>query len=186
MKKIALALALVVYLSSLTGCGCFRRVRGTLCRGAICGTQSAPLLSRVAAPAPAPIVVSPPAPIVAAPPVVRAPVCQPRCVQPQVVVPSCQPCTPYCQCQPPVCEPCYTGYGGDCGCSSYAGDCGCSSYGGDCGCSGYGGDCGCHGDVPFGIDVQDGEYFGGIESNDSGWETTPTEAGEEIDPGPGE
>ncbi|MEN0110254.1 MAG: hypothetical protein AAF805_05985 [Planctomycetota bacterium] len=58
MKKTALLLAVAVTATSLTGCGCFRRMRDALCRGAYCGAPT------VAAPAP----VAPVMPLAACPP----------------------------------------------------------------------------------------------------------------------
>ncbi len=178
MKKIALLMVVVVYAASLTGCGCFRRVRGTLCRGAFCGTRSAPVLTPVRAPAPVPVVIPQQAPIVAAPQFVM-----PAPIQPQIIpyAPQCQclPSEPTCGFDAPVCEPSYSGYGGDCGC--YGGESGYSGFGEQGGCSS------CNGS-PYGIEVPAGEYLGGIEErNDSGWkQEVPTEA-ENIgsDPEPG-
>ena len=55
MKKMLALLVVATVATSLTGCGCCRRLRDTICRGAYCGTAA-------------------PAPIVAPPPVVTAPV----------------------------------------------------------------------------------------------------------------
>ncbi|MEQ8849540.1 hypothetical protein [Botrimarina sp.] len=57
MKRNVIALCVVTTLvTSTTGCGCFRRLRDTICRGARCGAPAA-----VAAPAPVvqPIAVAP-------------------------------------------------------------------------------------------------------------------------------
>lgn len=45
MKKILALLVVVVVLPSLTGCGCCRRLRDRLCRGAYCGAVAAPLVA---------------------------------------------------------------------------------------------------------------------------------------------
>jgi len=42
----------------------------------------------------------------------------------------------------------------------------------------------CNSGAPFGINVPDGEYLGGIETSDSGWGNTPTDAGNATDPSP--
>lgn len=58
MKKNALMLLVVaVTVTSLTGCGCCRRLRDTLCRGAYCGGPAAALTAPAAPPvmAPAPL-----------------------------------------------------------------------------------------------------------------------------------
>ncbi|TWT88977.1 hypothetical protein Mal64_24680 [Pseudobythopirellula maris] len=47
MKKILILMAAVLLVSSVSGCGCFRRMRDFLCRGSYCGSQTA----AVAAPA---------------------------------------------------------------------------------------------------------------------------------------
>lgn len=186
MKKIALLLAVVVYAASLTGCGCFRRVRGAICPGAYCGSRT-PILGSLRAPQP--IAVTPPTPIVTAPPMVAAP----QVYQPQVVAPNCASCQPVCACPPQVCDPCCesygTSYGGDC-CGGYYGGC----AGGECcqdqcGSVNYGGGFAtgcdsCSNGAPFGINVPDGEYLGGIETSDSGWGNTPTDAGTATDPSP--
>lgn len=59
MKKLMALLVLATVVSSVTGCGCCRRLRDTLCRGAYCGTV-----------APAPVAVAPP--VMAAPLAVSA------------------------------------------------------------------------------------------------------------------
>ncbi|MEM6656037.1 MAG: hypothetical protein AAF596_09560 [Planctomycetota bacterium] len=88
MKKLTLLMAIVLLTSQLVGCGLFRRVRDTLCKGAYCGA------STVSAPgfvAPA-TVVAPQAPII----VPQASVgCDP-----------CVTCSPVCD---PCCDPCMTG-----------------------------------------------------------------------------
>ncbi|TWT46823.1 hypothetical protein [Botrimarina hoheduenensis] len=57
MKKNALMLlAVAVTATSLTGCGCCRRLRDTLCRGAYCGGGSAAAI-------PAPLAMAAPAPM---------------------------------------------------------------------------------------------------------------------------
>ena len=114
MKRIALLLTLALFVTSLSGCGCARRIRGYLCRGAYCGTQT-PMLGSVGAPVTRPIV--------AAPQVVSAP----QYMQPQVVTPTCMPC-----CPTTVCDPCCESTCNDCcGTTSYAGyasgDCGCNA-----------------------------------------------------------
>ncbi len=113
MKKIAFLLAIMVYASSLTGCGCYRRIKGTLCRGAYCGTQSAAIGAPVRVAAPAPMIIQQPAQYVAAPQVYAAPCCE--C--PPV---SCDPC----------CDPCGADYGVGYGGGSIG------SVGSDCGCNG--------------------------------------------------
>lgn len=167
MKRTALLLAVALFTVSLTGCGCLRRVRGTLCPGAYCGSR-APILGSLRAPAPAP------APIVAAPQVVTAPArIIPRpIVQPQVCVPQCVPC---CPCPTTVCDPCCQP------CTPCCPD-ECSCYG-ESACTNYGGGCdGCDG--PFGIQVAPGEYLGDVETSSSQWQgnSQPTDAG--TDPGP--
>lgn len=165
MKRIAIALAFVLFASSLTGCGCFRRIRGTLCPGAYCGSRT-PLLSSIRAPAvvPAPVVTQPQ--VVSAPQYVQPQIIRPQVMQPRVCAPQCVPCCPCpCPCPTTVCDPCCGGYD----------DC-CVGYGNECG---YSGDCGC--DAPFGIEVAPGEYLGGVETGD--WQNSgePTDA---ADPGP--
>lgn len=61
MKKLTSLLIAVILVTSVTGCGCGRRLRDWLCRGAYCG--AAPAIA-----APAPIAACPP-PMYAAPPV---------------------------------------------------------------------------------------------------------------------
>lgn len=64
MKRISGLLIVAIVASSVTGCGCCRRVRDTLCRGAYCGPPAAAAL----APAPVPAIAAPmAAPIAAAP-----------------------------------------------------------------------------------------------------------------------
>jgi hypothetical protein len=199
-KRIALLLAVAVYAASLSGCGCCRRFRGTLCPGALCGGSRAPVFGSVASPA-SQAYVAPPQAFVAAPQVMAAPTVvqpqmmqpqamQPQVIQPQVVQPQmqfvqpqmmaphcvpcqpqCVPCQPVCPCPcpcPPVCEPCC--------------DPCCESYSGESGYAGYAGDCGCN--APFGIEVQPGEYFSGVETGGSNWEASPTPADVGQDPGP--
>lgn len=60
MKKLIALCIVTTVLSSVTGCGCCRRFRSWICRGAYCGAPAA-----VAAPAPVPM--APVAPIAAAP-----------------------------------------------------------------------------------------------------------------------
>jgi hypothetical protein len=185
-KRIALLMAVVLYAASLTGCGCLRRVRGTLCPGAYCGSRT-PILGSLRAPAPQPIVTAPP--VAATPQFI-----QPQVIQPQVVAPQCVTCQPQCECVCPttVCDPCCGAYQGACGCDSCGscsscgscgGDCGCSSYSGYAGDAAYGGDCGCN--APFGINVAPGEYLGEVETNDSGWGTTQEPTDATNDPSPG-
>lgn len=155
MKRIALMMAVALFATSLTGCGCYRRVRGWLCRGAYCGTQ-APVIGSVRAPAPAPIVTAPPV------------VSPPRYVQP--VTTTCVPCCPApCPCPTVVCDPCC-----DPCCESSCNSC-CEPA--EC--------MGCTGGAPFGINVAPGEYLGEIESTGDSWApaSTPTEP-DGLDPGP--
>ena len=60
MKKLALLLIVATVVTSVTGCGCCRRLRDWVCRGAYCG--AAPTVA-----APAPVAACPP--VYAAPPV---------------------------------------------------------------------------------------------------------------------
>lgn len=188
MKRIALLLAIAVYVASLTGCGCCRRFRGTFCRGTLCGGSRAPLLGSMQAPGPAPMVMPPQVytqpQIVTAPPVYQQQVVQPQVIHPQVVqphvvspqhmqpqymqpqmmAPHCVPCQPVCPCPAPcpcpnVCEPCCENYG-----DGY-GDCGCSNYGGNYGCTSCGnsGDCsscGSDGYVEYGDSCDGNAPFG--------------------------
>lgn len=55
MKKILALLVVATVVTSVTGCGCCRRLRDTICRGAFCGS-------------PAPVAVAPVAPVAIAPP----------------------------------------------------------------------------------------------------------------------
>ncbi|MCO6047035.1 hypothetical protein NG895_24310 [Aeoliella sp. ICT_H6.2] len=172
MKRIALLLAVGLIVTSFTGCGCCRRIRGAICPGAFCGSR-APVMGSVRAPAPAPIVMPPQ--VVTAPPVVQAPqYVQPRVIRPQMVAPQCVPCCP-CPC-PTVCDPC----------CPPANEC-CTGYGSTCcdsGCNVCDNDCGCN--APFGIQVGPGEYFGGVQDAGGEWQGSraPTDAG--PDPGPAE
>jgi len=59
MKKILIVLAAAMLITSVSGCGCFRRMRDFLCRGAYCGSSQA--------------TVAAPAPMYAAPPTYAAP-----------------------------------------------------------------------------------------------------------------
>lgn len=54
MKRVAMLMVVTMITTSFVGCGCVRRVRDRLCRGAYCGptTASAPLMA-------APVVVAP-------------------------------------------------------------------------------------------------------------------------------
>ncbi len=101
MKKIIVLLAVVILVTSTTGCGCMRRLRDRLCRGAFCGSTATPgVIGSTVAPAPTPIFV-------------------PQAAAPMYGVPceTCYPCDP-------CCDPCAGGasYGGgwnsDCDCNS--------------------------------------------------------------------
>ncbi|QDU58655.1 hypothetical protein [Aeoliella mucimassa] len=116
MKRIALLLTVALFATSLTGCGCLRRIRGTLCPGAYCGSK-APLFGSVSAP------VATPNMVVTNPQVVRPP----TYVQPRVVQPQAMPC---CPCPTVVCDPCCETCNDCCGTTTsagYAGDCGCNA-----------------------------------------------------------
>lgn len=108
MKKSAFLLAIAVLATSVTGCGCFRRVTSIFNRGAYCGP------SAVASPtfgSPAPVIMPAPAPVI---------VPQASCD------PCCMPCEPCCD---PCCDPCLGGgytptsypVGGDCCCGGMSG-----------------------------------------------------------------
>jgi hypothetical protein len=56
MKNLLVLLALAVVTTSVTGCGCFRRARDFVCRGAFCGSTAA---------ATTPVVMAAPAPVMA-------------------------------------------------------------------------------------------------------------------------
>lgn len=91
MKNLTLLLALAMLTTQFVGCGCFRRMRDTLCRGAYCG-ETAPIVPRPGILTPQ-TVVAPTAPVVI----------------PQA---SCNPCTPMVTCSPvcdPCCDPCSNG-----------------------------------------------------------------------------
>lgn len=45
MKKLLVLLVVATVLPSLMGCGCCRRLRDRLCRGAYCGATAAPLVA---------------------------------------------------------------------------------------------------------------------------------------------
>jgi len=107
MKRITLLLALALLTSSVVGCGCCRRLRDSLNRGAYCGTTSAVTPAYVA-PAPAPVVV---------------PQAQPMFVPQAQCAPQCVPCQPCPQpCYQPCCDPCCQP------CCPTAGPC-CETYG---------------------------------------------------------
>lgn len=99
MKKTLLLVTVALLVTSTVGCGCCRRLRDRLCRGAFCGATplGAPAVMGVApTPVYAPQAVAPmaTAPLVAAPQAVVP--CEPCCVP-------CDPC-----CAP---DPCCTSYG---------------------------------------------------------------------------
>jgi hypothetical protein len=106
MKKTLILLVAVMLLSSTVGCGCMRRVRDRLCRGAYCGS-SAPVMGATTVPAPAPIYI----------PQASAPMMQyPQYVMPSTPCETCYPCDP--------CDPCGgsgtsydSGWNNDCGCN---------------------------------------------------------------------
>ncbi len=52
MKKLLALLVVATVVSSVTGCGCFRRLRDFACRGAYCGVGSTESVPMVAAPMP--------------------------------------------------------------------------------------------------------------------------------------
>lgn len=100
MKKLLLLLAVTLLVGNLVGCGCCRRLRDTLCRGAYCGSTAAPQLTPAFA-TPAPIITPPVQQFVAPPQAMVAPCPQPQCAP----VCSCDPC-----CSPDPCAQTY-GYG---------------------------------------------------------------------------
>lgn len=163
MKKTLTLLTIVMVTTSLTGCGCVRRLRDSLNRGAFCGTVGAPITPTYAAPAPAPVV-------------------YPQ----QVVQPQLMQAAPICMPAQSGCVPCDAGCGG---CNTCCPTQSCYPIGGECcdgGCSG--GDC-CGG--AYGYGTTSGEwtpayqnYEGGGVIN-GGIMNAPSPAGGVMgDPGP--
>lgn len=130
MKKLTLLMAVVLLTSSVTGCGCMRRVRSLFNRGAYCGPAAVTTTPVMAQP---PIIMPAPAPVV----VPQASACDPCCV----------PCEPCCEpCCDPCCDPCCGGYPAEYSPTSYP-------MGGyyDSGCDSCGGMSGTIGTVPSGM-----------------------------------
>ncbi|MEN1681718.1 MAG: hypothetical protein AAGJ46_19215 [Planctomycetota bacterium] len=101
MKKIALLLAVTLFVGSTTGCGLFRRVRDVFNRGAYCGPAVSASPGFVAPPAQ--VVVPAPAPVA----VGCDPCCDP-CPQP-CCDPCCDPCCGPTPTSYPVADPYYGG-----------------------------------------------------------------------------
>ena len=64
MKKKLTLLVVAMFISSVAGCGCCRRARDWVCRGAVCRTP-APAVAPIAMPAPQPVAACPSCPPVA-------------------------------------------------------------------------------------------------------------------------
>lgn len=158
MKNVTILLVLAMLALSTVGCGCMRRVRDRLCRGAYCGPSAVATPAASTTPgvvAAAPMAVQTPFQSPVQTPVVAP---APMMMAPQSMVTNCMPCSPcYIPCDPcgsPCCDPCCDPCGGGCGGGYYGGGYGGGYYGG-----GYGG----------------GYYGGGMTVDggmvDSGWNT---------------
>ncbi len=182
MKKLTILLALLMLTISTVGCGCTRRIRDRLCRGAFCGPAAvaapaaaaqpsfaaqAPMMSPMMSPTQQPVMQQAPIVMQQAPMMMQQ---APMMMAPQMMN-NCCPCDPCCIPCDPCCDPCSCGYGGFSG-SGYGG----MPMQGGMSDSGWSTGCGCG----------DGGYSSGGYSSGEGFveQPTPSSAGSPSDPAP--